>query len=228
MFDVNQASPPMTDRPDDPDATRVVARSETPPSGQASVELGPGSIIKDRFVIESQIGHGGMGVVYRARDLRKEETRDRDPYVALKVLSDQFRRDQRMVIALQREARKAQTLAHPNITTVYDFDRDDATVFITMEVLEGDPLNRVIESNPEGLSRPRALTIIRGLCLGLAYAHNKSIVHSDFKPGNVFLTDDNRTKILDFGIARRGRHPTAVKSCARPSRPSSMPANSAR
>ena len=172
-----------------------------PPSSSANA-LGPGSVIKDRFVIESEIGRGGMGVVYRARDLRKEENRDRDPYIAIKVLSDQFRRDPRMVVALQREAHKAQTLAHPNITTVFDFDRDDATVFITMEVLDGDPLDRVIENNPQGIDKARAMTIIRGLCLGLAYAHNKNIIHSDFKPGNVFLTDDNRTKILDFGIAR--------------------------
>ena len=203
MLEIYVPLRPMTERPEDPDATRIVERDQTPAAAATGLgELGPGSVIKDRFVIESQIGRGGMGIVYRARDLRKEETRDRDPYVAVKVLSDEFRRDPRMVIALQREARKAQTLAHPNITTVYDFDRDDATVFITMEVLEGNPLNRVIESNPHGLGRPRAMTIIRGLCLGLAYAHNKNIVHSDFKPGNVFLTDDNRTKILDFGIAR--------------------------
>jgi serine/threonine protein kinase len=181
------------------DATRVVARATT---DAPAVELAPGSVIKDRFVIEAQIGRGGMGIVYRARDLRKEETNDRDPYVALKVLSDEFRRDPRMVVALQREARKAQTLAHPNITTVYDFDRDDATVFLTMEVLDGDPLNALIAKHPQGLDRGQAMPIIRGLCLGLAYAHNKSIVHSDFKPGNVFVTADKRTKILDFGIAR--------------------------
>jgi len=202
----------MPQTPNDLDATRVVPRNATTPEEtvRAAVpspagddrEIGPGSVIKDRFVIESVIGRGGMGVVYRARDLRKEETRDRDPYVALKVLGDQFRREQRMVIALQREARKAQTLAHPNITTVYDFDRDDAIVFITMEVLEGNPLDKVIAANPKGLDKARAMTIIRGLCLGLAYAHNKNIVHSDFKPGNVFLTDDSRAKILDFGIAR--------------------------
>ncbi len=211
----------MTIPSEDPDATRITNRHDGSDSTAAdrhdeltavrdapliqsngTGSLGPGSVIKDRFVIESEIGHGGMGVVYRARDLRKEETRDRDPYVAVKVLSDEFRRDQRMVIALQREARKAQTLAHPNITTVYDFDRDGATVFITMEVLQGDPLNRVIEKHPQGLEKVRALGIIRGLCLGLAYAHNRNIIHSDFKPGNVFLTDDNRTKILDFGIAR--------------------------
>jgi serine/threonine protein kinase len=202
----------MPQMPDDLDATRVVPRSAVAAADAVRVaapapvaddrEIGPGSVIKDRFVIESVIGRGGMGVVYRARDLRKEETHDRDPYVALKVLGDQFRREQRMVIALQREARKAQTLAHPNITTVYDFDRDDAIVFITMEVLDGNPLDKVIAAHPHGLDKARAMTIIRGLCLGLAYAHNKNIVHSDFKPGNVFLTDDNRAKILDFGIAR--------------------------
>ena len=189
-------------RSSDPPAADAGAHNGTTSIQPTSAELASGSVIKDRFVIQSQIGRGGMGVVYRALDLRKQETRDRDPYVALKVLSDEFRRDQRMVIALQREARKAQTLAHPNITTVYDFDRDGATVFMTMEVLDGNPLNTVIANHPQGLERPRAMTIIRGLCLGLAYAHNKNIVHSDFKPGNVFLTADNRTKILDFGIAR--------------------------
>src|SRR5262245_42780353 len=192
------------------DATHVRAApaadvNGVPESSVAIAEpdaLGPGSIIKDRFVIESVIGRGGMGVVYRARDMRKEETRDRDPYVALKVLSDQFRRNPTMVIGLQREARKAQTLAHPNITTVFDFDRDDEIVYITMEVLEGKPLNQLIEMHPMGLEKTRALHILRGLCLGLAYAHNKNIVHSDFKPGNVFVTEEDRSKILDFGIAR--------------------------
>ena len=143
-----------------------------------------------------------MGIVYRARDLRKEEAKDRDPFVALKVLSETFRRDPRMVIALQRESRKAQTLAHPNITTVYDFDRDDERVYMTMEILEGEPLDQVIREHPQGIEKARALKIIRGLCLGLAHAHHKNIVHSDFKPGNVFLDDEDDTKILDFGIAR--------------------------
>ena len=107
-----------------------------------------------------------------------------------------------MIIAMQREARKAQTLAHPNISTVYDFDRDGQIIFMTMELLKGDPLDAFIKKNPNGIPREQAFGIVRGLCLGLAYAHNKNIIHSDFKPGNVFLTDDNRVKILDFGIAR--------------------------
>jgi len=182
----------------DDDATIVVDRARPRPEQ----DLSPGSVVNRRFVIEAVLGRGGMGVVYRAKDLRKEETGDRDPFVALKVLSDEFRRDPRMAVALQREARKAQSLAHPNIATVYDFDRDDNIVYLTMEELDGQPLDQVIRSNPEGMARAAALPIIRGLCLGLAYAHNKNIVHSDFKPGNVFLTEAGQTRILDFGIAR--------------------------
>lgn len=182
----------------DDDATIVVDRGRPAPRD----ELETGSVINRRFVVEGVLGRGGMGVVYRARDLRKEETGDRDPYVALKVLSDQFRRDPKMAVALQREARKAQSLAHPNIATVYDFDRDENIVYLTMEELDGQPLDQVIRSYPSGMDRARALPIIRGLCLGLAYAHNKHIVHSDFKPGNVFLTEGGQTRILDFGIAR--------------------------
>lgn len=180
------------------DATIVVDREPEAPEQELSV----GSLVNRRFVIEAVLGRGGMGVVYRAKDLRKEETGDRDPYVALKVLSDQFRRDHRMAVALQREARKAQSLAHPNIATVYDFDRDENIVYLTMEQLDGQPLDEFIGDHPDGMSRAEALPIIRGLCLGLAYAHNKNIVHSDFKPGNVFYTHTGQTRILDFGIAR--------------------------
>lgn len=172
------------------------------PAATTTGDLASGTLIKNRFVVEGVLGRGGMGVVYRVKDLRKEETNDRDPYLAMKVLNEDFRRDPRMVVAMQREARKAQTLAHPNISTVYDFDRDEELVFLTMELLQGDPLNEFIAKHPRGIPRDQALAIIRGLCLGLAYAHNKNIIHSDFKPGNVFLTDDKRTKILDFGIAR--------------------------
>ncbi len=183
----------------DDDATILVDQGpEAPPDDELSV----GSLVNRRFVIEAVLGRGGMGVVYRAKDLRKEETGDRDPYVALKVLSDQFRRDHRMAVALQREARKAQSLAHPNIATVYDFDRDENIVYLTMEQLDGKPLDEVIRDRPDGMSRAEAMPIIRGLCLGLAYAHNKNIVHSDFKPGNVFYTTTGQTRILDFGIAR--------------------------
>src|SRR4029079_11688214 len=101
------------------------------------------------------------------------------------------------------EASKAQSLAHPNVVTVFDFDLMGATPFITMELLEGSPLEGVIaNARPGGVSRAKALPILRGIAEGLAYAHRKGIVHSDLKPGNVFLVEDGTPKILDFGIAR--------------------------
>ncbi len=165
--------------------------------------LQPGSVIKKRFVLQSLLGKGGMGLVYGAIDRRKEEARDPNPQVALKVLNADFRRHPQSFMALQREARKAQTLAHPNVVTVFDFDRDGDTVYMTMELLTGRSLESVVrESRGVGVKPAIALPIIRGIAEGLAYAHRKGIVHSDLKPGNIFLTDDGTPKILDFGIAR--------------------------
>jgi hypothetical protein len=165
--------------------------------------LEPGAIIKKRFVLETLIGKGGMGLVFSAIDRRKEEAQDPNPRVALKVLNADFERHPQSFIALQREARKAQTLAHPNVVTVFDFDRDGETVYMTMELLRGKPLEGVVRgARGKGIPAAEALPIIRGIAEGLAYAHRKGIVHSDLKPGNVFIAEDGAPKILDFGIAR--------------------------
>lgn len=165
--------------------------------------IGPGIILKGRFVLLEKLGQGGMGVVYKAKDLLKIEAQDNNPYVAIKVLTDTFKKYSGSFIALQREASKAQRLAHPNIATVYDFDRDSNTVFMTMELLQGKPLNQLIkEIAKKPLKTNQALHIIEALCSGLAYAHEKLLIHSDFKPGNCFLLSDGQVKLLDFGIAR--------------------------
>lgn len=166
-------------------------------------DLGSGVTLKNRFVLLERLGQGGMGVVFKAKDLLKVEAQDKDPYVAIKVLTDAFKKYSGSFIALQREASKAQRLAHPNIATVYDFDRDEDTVFMTMEYLPGKPLNRLIKEIPKKpISTALAINIIEQLCHGLAYAHEKKLIHSDFKPGNCFLLDDGTVKLLDFGIAR--------------------------
>lgn len=163
----------------------------------------PGTVIKKRFLLERVLGKGGMGVVFAAIDRRKQEARDPNPFVALKLLNADFARHPQSFIALQREARKAQTLAHPNVATVFDFDRDGDAVYLTMELLEGRSLDAITrEARGVGVGAELALPIIRGIAEGLAYAHRKGIVHSDLKPGNIFLTDDGTPKILDFGIAR--------------------------
>jgi hypothetical protein len=169
----------------------------------SSGDLEIGSVIRDRFIIEKLLGSGGMGSVYRAVDLRKKEARDEQPYVALKVLRGNFQFHKSAFIALQREAKKTQVLAHPNIITVYDFDRDDDLIFVTMEELKGDALNDIIRGRTNRvLTEKDKVSIVEQIALGLSHAHAKGLVHSDLKPANIFLTDDGTVKILDFGIAR--------------------------
>jgi serine/threonine protein kinase len=165
-----------------------------------------GSKLKDRFILVEELGRGGMGVVYKARDFRKEETLDNEPFVAIKVLSKEFQEIKMSVIALQRETKKAQKLAHPNIITVFDFDRDGNNVFMTMEYLEGQPLDAIIKKTPgKPVDQKLALSIIEQMGRALSYAHKGGIVHSDLKPGNVFLTKSGVVKVLDFGIARAAK-----------------------
>ncbi|WP_353408086.1 protein kinase domain-containing protein [Pseudoteredinibacter isoporae] len=160
------------------------------------------TVIKDRFVLESLLGAGGMGAVYKAKDLRKVEAKDRDPWVAVKVLNENFKNHPSAFISLQREARKSQTLAHPNIVQVFDFDRDGDMVYMTMELLSGASLEEVIKTNPEGLPLEQILPLTRQMGEALAHAHRHRITHADFKPGNVFLCDSDVAKVIDFGIAR--------------------------
>jgi hypothetical protein len=183
-------------------SNRLVGHLEEAGEGHQG-PLEPGSVIKKRFVLEKVLGKGGMGLVFGAIDRRKEEARDPNPRVALKVLNADFQRHPQAFMALQREARKAQTLAHPNVVTVFDFDRDGDAVYMTMELLTGRSLDSMTrEARGKGMKRENALPIIRGIAEGLAYAHRKGIVHSDLKPGNVFIAEDGTAKILDFGIAR--------------------------
>jgi serine/threonine protein kinase len=200
------------------EATRIRELTARPPLDSSSVptsdavdpslqeHLVPGMILKDRFVLEDVLGTGGMSMVFRARDLRKEEAQDRTPHVAIKVLGPEFKNHPESLKVLQREAKKAQTLAHPNIVNVYDFDRDGNTIFMTMEVLEGQGLDKLIRANKiGGLPLAEVLPIVDGIAQALGYAHKKDIVHSDLKPGNVYLTKDSTVKVLDFGIARARR-----------------------
>ena len=160
-------------------------------------------VLKNRFVLEQVLGAGGMGVVYKARDRLKEEAQDRDPHVAIKVLSGEFKSHPEAFIALQRESRRTQKIAHPNIVNVHDFDRDGDMVFMTMEFLEGKPLDKLISQyKSTGLPEEDAVRVLEGICAALIYAHDQRIIHSDFKPGNIFVTKDGSAKVFDFGIAR--------------------------
>jgi serine/threonine protein kinase len=176
-------------------------------TGAARPELSPGLVIREKYRLVELIGRGGMGQVWKALDLVREEARDPHPWVAIKLLSPDFESHPDAFVSLQREATKSQQLAHPHIATVHDFDVDRVAgrAFMSMELLEGEPLDRYIAAAPDGRPRAEMMPLIKGLAAGLAYAHSQDIVHSDFKPGNVFLTGDGTPKILDFGIARLTR-----------------------
>jgi tRNA A-37 threonylcarbamoyl transferase component Bud32 len=177
--------------------------------------VGVGTVLRDRFVIEEIVGEGGMGLVFRARDRRREEANDRNPFVAIKVLGDDFKTHPDSLIALQREARRMQQLSHPNIASVYDFDRDATHVFLVMELLEGESLDHLLARHKEtGLPLDLARKVIECAGGALRHAHTRGLVHSDFKPANVFVSRTGEIKVIDFGIARIAKDATQIGDAA--------------
>ncbi len=200
-----QTPPSATSMPSMPSMPSIPRDSV---ASQADQTKEVGDTLNGRFVLEECLGVGGMGTVYKALDLRKLEASDRRPYIAIKVLNLQFRGNPKSLIALQREAKKAQALGHRNIVTVYDFDRDGPVVYLTMEYLAGKPLSRILRAPDfKGMPLAQALPIVTGMANALAYAHERGFVHCDFKPANVFLTDSGEVKVIDFGIARVFQRP---------------------
>lgn len=181
------------------DTTYIAAVGD---QGKSKGNTEAGRLLKNRFVLEEKIGSGGMGDVYKALDLRQQEAKERNPYIAIKILNETFAQHKDAFISLQREATRTRGIPHPNIMGVYDFDREGDTVFMSMELLDGKPLDDYLKDHPEGVSTEDAWNIVDGICQGLARAHGAGIVHSDFKPGNIYYTDDKIAKVFDFGIAR--------------------------
>jgi len=153
----------------------------------AGAHLGP-------YTIVALLGQGGMGEVYRARDARL----GRD--VAIKVLPPELTADPDRRARLEREARAAAALSHPNIVAVFDIGNEGGVPFVVCELLEGRTLRAVLDEGR--LRAPRVLDYARQIARGLAAAHGKGLVHRDIKPENLFVTHDGVVKILDFGLAR--------------------------
>lgn len=147
-----------------------------------------------RYEIRSTLGAGGMGEVYLARDT--EIGRD----VAVKVLPATFSVDKDRLQRFRQEACATGALNHPNILSIYDVGRHDGSPYVVSELLEGETLRKRIAGTP--LSPRRALDYALQIAHGLAAAHEKGIIHRDLKPDNIFITNDGRVKILDFGLAK--------------------------
>jgi len=148
-----------------------------------------------RYEILAELGRGGMGVVSRARDLRLGRV------VALKRLPDNLRNHPKAVQLFLREARSAAALNHPNIVTIYDAGQEDGTLYITMELLEGTPLQEILKARGRLTVRDTARLGIQ-IAKGLQYAHEHQIIHRDIKTGNLFFTASKKVKIMDFGLAK--------------------------
>jgi len=144
-----------------------------------------------------------MGTVFKALDLRRKEAQDRNPYVAVKTLNLKLLRRGDSMQILQREARKAQSLCHPNIVQIFDFDRAGEIMFLTMEFLDGISLETIIQYDMGyGMPMARLLPIVEQTVSALQFAHGEGIVHSDLKPSNIIVLPNGKVKVIDFGIAR--------------------------
>lgn len=153
-------------------------------------------VAESRYEIIEEIGRGGMGVVFEARDRRL------DRVVALKRLSEDLRRHQpRAVQLFLREAQAAARLNHSNIVTVHDTDQEDGHFFITMELLDGQPFHRILKERGR-LSVAQTIAVGLQVAAALEYAHSQGVVHRDVKTANLFLTTENVVKVMDFGLAK--------------------------
>ncbi|MEM6794409.1 MAG: protein kinase, partial [Acidobacteriota bacterium] len=175
-----------------PRTSRGVERLAGPGARRASL-LEPGQSLL-RYRIQGVLGRGGMGEVYLAEDGRLRRQ------VAIKTLPQHLARDREHLLRFEREIQAVAAINHPNIVTIHNVEQDGDRRFLTMELVEGETLNRRVQ--PGGLPLKALLEIAVPLAEALSAAHASGVVHRDLKPSNVMVSDDGRLKVLDFGLAK--------------------------
>ena len=161
-----------------------------------------GRVLRNRYVLESRLGSGGMGTVFKAMDRYRCDLTEDNRHVAIKFLHQETGSRPEVFSNLRREFFCAQALSHRSIVKVYELDWDDDVAFFTMELLGGELLSSVLEkSRPISISRSYAWEIIREIGDGLAHAHARNVVHGDLKPQNIMITNSAELRILDFGAS---------------------------
>ena len=148
-----------------------------------------------RYELVKEIGRGGMGIVYQAKDKLLERT------VAYKLLPDHIKDNPKALQAFLKEAKAAARLSHPNLVMVFDTGQENGNYFITMEFVEGQTLKQLFNRTPKQLRPQDVLFVGLMVCDGLNYAHKNRIIHRDIKPSNIMVNRDRQVKIMDFGLA---------------------------
>ncbi len=173
--------------------TQLSRVSEETIAASSEIDLFAGRVLS-HYRVEARLGSGGMGVVYRATDLKLGRA------VAIKLLSRQFATSENAKARFLREARAASALDHPNIGAIYELGEQDGELFIAIALYEGETLKQRLEKGR--LTIPDAVDVLRQVALGLEAAHRVAIVHRDIKPANILITTAGIIKILDFGLAK--------------------------
>lgn len=187
-------------------APREAAPRQAPPAAArpARREVAVGDVLRGRYRVRRVLGDGGMGTVFEASDEYRLDQPANGQRVAIKVLHAANSNREQALAELQLEFQNLQSLSHPNIVRVHEFDRDGDVAFFTMELLTGALLSRVLSArNSIALPRPQALAIIRDVGAALAYAHGRGVVHGDVNPQNIFITNEGELRVLDFGAASK-------------------------
>ena len=193
--------PQKTSSSQQENAVKVLPDMRVPSSDKKKIGL-LGKTLNERYELVAYIGSGGMGSVYKAIDRKQLKAGFKNPNVAIKVLHRKLS-TQKDLYYLQQEANRCRKLNHPYIVEVYGADQDDTISYLIMEFLSGKPLKDMIgAASFTGLPIEEAFHIISAMGEALAFAHDKGIIHYDFKPSNVIITEDNKIKVIDFGIAK--------------------------
>jgi formylglycine-generating enzyme required for sulfatase activity len=176
-----------------------------------------GDLLADRYRLLELIGEGGMSRVYKAVDLQRAGRAPAGECIAVKVLARPFDGNPATLATLEDDVRRLRALAHPNIVKLFGCERDDRTLFITMEYLVGRSLyarlhsRAIVGGMPPAIDRDDAQSIIIAVAGALEYAHQQGVVHGDLKPGNVILTSAGAIKIIDFGMANLASRPRTAR-----------------
>ena len=199
------ASPAVSSPAASPPAISPSTKAPRKPNLPAP-EIAIGDVLRSRYRVIRVLGRGGMGTVFEAADEYRLDLLPTGQRIALKVLHSAVTEREELLCELQREFQHLQSLSHPHIVRVHEFDRDGDTAFFTMELLNGALLSRVLNArHSAALPRAHALAIIRDAGAALAHAHSRGVVHGDVNPQNIFFTNEGELRVLDFGAAHSMR-----------------------